>query len=60
MLEFVAESGRSYEIQSNDALDPFGWTVFERVSAVDGGLVSVPLAGETLVGQQFFRLLRLP
>ncbi len=59
-LEFIAESGATYEVQSIDDLFNGEWTLFHEVQATTEGIVTVPLA-PVLDGElNFFRVVRLP
>jgi len=60
ILEFIAEQGRSYEIQYTNDLFQGEWAIFDQISNAPESLISVPLSTEFDGEQNFFRILRLP
>ena len=59
ILEFIAEQGRSYEVQYTNDLLQGEWAIFEQIADATEGLISVPLSTELDGEQNFFRILRL-
>ena len=60
ILEFIAEQGRSYEIQYTNDLSIREWVIFDSILDAPEGIVSFPLSLEIESERSFFRILRLP